>query len=99
MDLIFSVNKFEILLVLKANNQIFDNIEDDDIETETNDTIQFATYINKTLIKIKRKIEFMNRNNVVQPVINRGECENVNVQQTEKNNVRLPKLNIKTFTG
>ena len=41
----------------------------------------------------------MNRNNVVQPVINRAGRENVNVQQTDRNHVRLPKLNIKTFTG
>ena len=81
------------------DNQIFDSIEDDDFETETNDTIQFAKHISKTLIKIKRKIEFLNRNNVVQPVINRAERENVNVQQTDRNNVRLSKLNIKTFTG
>ena len=61
------------------DNQIFDNIEDDDIETETNDTTQFATCINKTLIKIKRKIELMNRNNAAQPLINRAERGNVNV--------------------
>ena len=40
----------------------------------------------------------MNCNNVAQPVTNRAEREIVNVQQTDRNNVRIPKLNIKTFT-
>ena len=38
-----------------------DAVEDDEIEAETNDSIQYATCINKILIKIKRKIESMNR--------------------------------------
>ena len=84
----------------KFDNQVLDAVEDNEIEAETNDSIQFATCINKILIKIKRKIETMNRANVAQPVVNnRVENENANEQQNDKNNIRLPRLNIKTFTG
>ena len=71
---------------------IFDAIEEDQIENETTDTIEFSSNVKKIVMKNK-KIEKLN-SNTTNIVVSDG--ENASYQDQ---NMRLPKLNIKTFTG
>ena len=79
--------------IKQFDRDIFDAIEDDEIKNETCDNIEFSSYVKKIVMKIRRKIENLN-NNMTNNVVNNG--ENASCQDR---NMRLPKLNIKTFTG
>ena len=89
-----TVTKTDILEEIKQfDRDIFDAIEDDEIGNETRDTIEFPSYVKKIVMKIRRKIGKLN-SNTTNIVVSNG--ENASCQDR---NMRLPKLNIKTFTG
>ena len=79
--------------IRQLDRDIFDAIEDDEFENETPDTVEFSSYVKKIVMKIRRKTEKLN-SNTTNIVVSNG--ENASCQDR---NVRLSKLNIKTFTG
>ena len=58
--------------IKQFDRDIFDAIEDDEIENETRDTKEFSSYIKQIVMKIRRKIEKLN-NNMTNNVVSNGE--------------------------
>ena len=84
----------DILKEIKQfDRDIFDAIEDNEIECKTRDTVEFSSNAKKIVMKIRRKIEKLN-SNTTNIVVSNG--ENASYQDR---NTRLRRLNIKIFTG
>ena len=79
--------------IKQFDRDIFDAIEDNEIENETRDTVEYSSNVKKIVMKIRRKIEKLN-SNTTNIVVSNGESASY-----QDRNTRLPKLNIKTFTG